>query len=170
MSSSWFSQTLSELQLEKPHVFVETGSYMGNGINNVKDEFRLIYSIELSQNLYSNCKELFSNQSNICLLIGDSPEVLSELAIDIDEPALFYLDAHYSGGETAFGKEEDKGCPVLRELEAIGKRTHKDIVIIGNMRLFGRVNSVEGLENELDFTHITQQKMGLQKTVLTQVK
>ena len=163
--SSWFSQILSSLQLEKPRVFVETGSYLGHGINNVKNDFELIYSIELSEKWFLYCKKLFSKQSNVKLVLGDSAEVLSQLSTEINEPTLFYLDAHYSGGETAFGKEEDNGCPVLRELEAIGKRTYKDIVIIDDMRLMGKV-SMGGIEGdtmypltEYDFTHITQQKM-----------
>jgi hypothetical protein len=108
----------------------------------------LIYSIEISQKMYSHCKELFSNQQNICLLPGDSAEVLSELSQEINEPALFFLDAR---GESFC--EEDNGCPLLRELEVLGKRTHNDIVIINDMRLIGKVS-----EN-FDFTHINQQKI-----------
>lgn len=165
MSNSWFSQILASLNLDKPRVFVETGSYTGNGINNVKDDFEKVYSIELSEKWYLHCKELFSGQPNVHCYLGDSAEVLSHLSSEIDEPALFYLDAHYSGGETAFGKEEDNGCPVLRELEVIGKRTYQDIVIIDDMRLMGKV-STGGIEGdsmypltEYDFTHVTQQKM-----------
>lgn len=37
------------------------------------------------------------------------------------------LDAHYSGGSTAFGEEE---VPLLYELEILKKRKHNDIIII----------------------------------------
>jgi hypothetical protein len=165
MLNSWFSQILASLGINKPRVFVETGSYTGNGINNVKDDFEHVYSIELSEKWYLYCKELFAGQPNVHLCLGDSAEVLSHLSSEIDEPALFYLDAHYSGGETAFGKVEDNGCPVLRELQVLGKRTHQDIVIIDDMRLMGKV-SMGGIEGdtmypltEYDFTHATQQKM-----------
>jgi hypothetical protein len=59
---------------------------------------------------------------------------LPEVLATIREPALFWLDAHYSGGITS---GSDEYCPVLRELELIfnnGVREH--VVLVDDARLF----------------------------------
>ena len=66
---------------------------------------------------------------------GNSPDVLRSLAATIDEPVLFYLDAHWSGGVTAHGEVE---VPLLEELEIIRKRPHGDFIIIDDARLIGK--------------------------------
>jgi hypothetical protein len=84
---------------------------------------------------------------------------------NINEPVLFYLDAHFSGGETAFGKTDDNGCPVLRELEILNKRTQKDIIVIDDMRLMGKkiYSGSEGCtiypKTLFDFRHVTMQSI-----------
>ena len=40
-------------------VFVETGTYLGDMINAVENNFKSIYSVELSEELYKRAKELF---------------------------------------------------------------------------------------------------------------
>jgi hypothetical protein len=92
---------------------------------------------------------------------GDSGEVLKKFIDALHEPVLFYLDAHFSGGKTAFGTPEDNGCPLLRELAVLGKRTEDDIVIVDDMRLMGKT-SWGGMENDelypltlYNFEHVT---------------
>jgi hypothetical protein len=164
-NKSWFSDLISSLNIVKPNIFVETGSYVGNGINEVKDDFQIVHSIELDQKWYLLCKELFINQPDIHLHLGDSSEILETLFPELNEPVIFYLDAHYSGGETAFGNEEEKGTPLLRELEILGKRNHKDIIVINDMRLMGK-KSYGGIKDDIiyplieyDWVHITIEKM-----------
>ena len=161
----WFSELLKKIDIKKPNIFVETGTYMGDGITKVKNDFRNVHSIELNENFYNNVSLLFSNNNNIILHLGDSAEVINNKMYNINEPVLFYLDAHFSGGETAFGKPDDNGCPVLRELEIISKRTQKDIIVIDDMRLMGK-KIYSGLEDStiypktlFDFRHVTMQSI-----------
>ena len=95
-----------------PKVFVETGTYRGNTIMRVSHMFQSIHTIELSKKWYKYASKRLKGQSHVVCHQGDSAEVLSKLLQEIKEPVLIYLDAHYSGGETAFGKEE---APLLRE-------------------------------------------------------
>jgi len=61
--------------------------------------------------------------------------MLPELLNNINEPVTIYLDAHYSGGTTAFGEEE---VPLLFELEILKNRKYDDIIIIDDCRLLGK--------------------------------
>ncbi len=66
-------------------------------------------------------------------IFGDSKSVLPEILARLgDQPAMFWLDGHWSGGETA-GQEDE--CPVLAELEILSKRSG-NIILIDDARLF----------------------------------
>lgn len=114
-------------------IFIETGSCYGDGINQAIDAgFEKIYSIELSELLYHHCCKIFYDNENVILLHGDSSVILSEILSKINEPVTFWLDAHYSGGETVLG---DKISPLLEELEAIGKHNIKiHTILIDDLR------------------------------------
>jgi len=110
------------------HIFIETGSYKGDGIQQALDEgFNTIYSIELSKNLYKNCVDKFKENNNIHLILGDSGEMLDTLLTMIKESVTFWLDGHYSGGETALGS---LNSPLLQELEAIKNHNVKNHTIL----------------------------------------
>jgi hypothetical protein len=123
-----------------PTTFVETGAYKGNGIHDLLQEsrFSTIHSIELSPKWVEHCKTRFQDQPRVHIHEGDSATVLERMIEDNilpTTPVLFYLDAHYSGGETA-GDATDNGCPVLRELIAISKRNVSgDILFNGKSKL-----------------------------------
>ncbi len=179
---------------------IETGTYMGDMIEAVKDTFKDIYSIELSEVLYAKCKKRFniidideeknrlSNQfkmdindikvtssemrifkggeAYIFLSCGDSakelPKILANLqaqcpsgncekigiqagqtstskkvlanAMHAKLRVLFWLDAHYSGGDTAHAK--DCETPIKEELKTILNDNPKHIILIDDARLF----------------------------------
>jgi hypothetical protein len=54
--------------------------------------------------------------ANVRVVEGDSEQLMTGLTADLDQPALFYLDRHYSGGQTGMGQHE---TPVVKEVEAI---------------------------------------------------
>jgi len=156
--SNFFLEVCAFIQRTPPRVFVETGTYKGDGIENVLDIFEEIHSIELNEEFVHNVRNRFKNKQ-VYVHHGDSSQVLAKFVFQ--EPVLFYLDAHFSGGETAFGPQEDNGCPLLRELAVLGKRTEDDIVIIDDMRLMGKT-SWGGMENDelypltlYNFEHVT---------------
>jgi len=115
-------------------VFIETGSHTGKGIEAALEAgFRLVISIELSNKWFEHCKEKFRGRAQI--LHGDSGEVLAGMLPSRgSDPITFWLDGHYSGGDTARGTEES---PLLREIDAIIKNLRKgDIILIDDMRCF----------------------------------
>jgi len=116
------------------NILIETGTYLGEMIESQKNTFRIIYSIELGHDLHIAAKAKFKKEAHINLLEGDSGKILKVLMPQIKEPAIFWLDGHYSGGITAKG---DKDCPIFEELTAIlnaDKLPH--ILMIDDARLF----------------------------------
>jgi len=119
----------------KTQTYIETGTYLGNGIKSVLNNYENIHSIELSEKWYNYNVEQFNNNKSVNMHLGDSKKILPELLNIINHPVTIYLDAHYSGGTTAFGEEE---VPLLFELEILKNRSHDDIIIIDDCRLLGK--------------------------------
>ncbi len=98
------------------NVFVETGTYLGDMVEAQRKRFKKVFSIELGIDLFKNAKKRFEPYKNVTLFQGDSGKVLPEVMKYINEPAVFWLDGHYSEGITAKG---DKDCPIYEELNGI---------------------------------------------------
>jgi hypothetical protein len=114
-------------------VLIETGTYMGDMIKSQLNNFTILYSIELSQELWQEAVKRFKKYKHVTLLQGDSGEVLIELMSKIQNRAIFWLDGHYSAGITAKGKKE---CPIYEELDAIFGSNIDHILLIDDARLF----------------------------------
>lgn len=126
-------------------IFVETGTYLGEMIGAVKYNFKKIYSIELGHELYENARKKFSKHKHILIVNGDSAEVLPEILMDMKEPCLFWLDGHYSGGNTAKGEKE---TPIMEELKQIcAHPVKKHVILIDDAREFTGKNDYPTLES-----------------------
>jgi hypothetical protein len=112
---------------------VETGTFLGDTLYSLYNDFNTLYSIELSEEFYAKAKHRFSKYSKVRLIQGDSGKQLFKLVPSLNEPVLFWLDGHYSGGITAKG---DKECPVYEELNAIFNSSKNHVIVIDDARLF----------------------------------
>ena len=130
--TSYFYDTTNNIKTKH---YIETGAYLGHGILSVLNTYDNIHSIELADKWYHYNIEQFKNNINVHMYLGDSKKILPELLNNINEPITIYLDAHYSGGTTAFGDEE---TPLLLELEILKNRKYNDIIIIDDCRLLGK--------------------------------
>jgi hypothetical protein len=116
-------------------ILVETGTFYGDMIEAMKHCFDGIYSIELSKALYEKAATRFSAEKNIEIIHGDSGLELGNLINRVNQPILFWLDGHYSGGVTARGV---KDTPIYDELEQIfNNQASKYVVLIDDARCFG---------------------------------
>jgi hypothetical protein len=98
------------------HTLVETGTFRGDTVRALRSSFRTIYSIELDDGLYQEAVHRCRNQRNARLLRGDSAVLMPHVLRELRDPALSWLDAHWSGLETA---TSDLETPILAELKAI---------------------------------------------------
>ena len=125
-------------------VLVETGTYYGDMVEALKHRFDRVYSIELSRDLYELATRRFRGNGRIELIHGDSGVELGRLMPRLDRPALFWLDGHYSAGETARGERE---TPIFDELRHIlGAEDRGHVLIVDDARLFGADPAYPSLE------------------------
>jgi len=131
-------------------VLIETGTFKGDMVLAQKEYFKKIYSIELSQALFEKAKRRFHGQPGITLLQGNSGEVIADVLAELKEPAIFWLDGHYSGGITA---KIEKFSPISEELELIiANNQLRHIILIDDARGFNGENGYPPLEEVKDIT------------------
>ena len=115
-------------------VFVETGTYRGDTAAAVAADFDAVVTIELAAPLHAAAASRLAPLSNVSARLGNSPEVLRELAPALaGDSVLYWLDAHWCGTETG-GRENE--CPLAGELAAIGALNATSVVLIDDARLF----------------------------------
>jgi hypothetical protein len=125
-------------------VFVETGTFAGEMIAGVLGRFDRLYSIELDDGWHARAIERFAREPKVRLLHGDSGVMVNEVLAELDRPALFWLDAHYSGPITARGILDS---PIVQELHAIrAHRVRGHVVLIDDVRDFDGANGYPTLE------------------------
>jgi hypothetical protein len=124
--------------------FVETGTFRGEMIDAQRGHFQKLFSIELNGELFRAATEKFARDPQVQLVQGDSGVKLRDVASTLNEPALFWLDAHYSRGKTSGG---DADAPIIRELSCLTARTRfPDAILIDDARLFGLKSDYPKLE------------------------
>jgi hypothetical protein len=128
---------------------VETGTYYGDMVEAMREVFPHIYSIELSRELYEKVRERFEGEKHIELIWGDSGVELGKILKKLESPALFWLDGHYSAGETA---RSDKDTPIYEELDHILNAAEKrNVIIIDDARNFGTDPEYPSMEELVKF-------------------
>lgn len=108
--------------------FVETGTYLGETTEWASRYFEKVYSFEAAETLYKKTRERLGSIKNIQFIFGESDKELAN--INISDSAIFWLDAHYSEGETFNGE-----VPLLKELEIINSMNIDSYIFIDDARL-----------------------------------
>ena len=112
---------------------VETGTYYGDMISDLRGEFGRVVSIEWNDRLHSlACKRMRPYQ-NVRVLHGDSAILVPKVLESIDSTSMFWLDAHYSGPGTTKGT---LCTPVFAELSAILGHHTSHVILIDDARCF----------------------------------
>lgn len=123
-------------------VFIETGTYMGDTVEFLKNDFKRLFSIELNEDLAAKAAKRFSTESKIMIVQGDSATQLATLLSEISSPVAFWLDGHYSseyqvGDEYIVTGKGEKDTPVMEELIQISRHPVKNhVILIDDARLF----------------------------------
>jgi hypothetical protein len=91
-------------------------------------------SIELSPDLYRAALARFANRRSVTLLEGGSADLMESVVAQLEGPALFWLDGHYSAGITAHGNLD---TPVQRELEIILASADNHVILVDDATCFG---------------------------------
>jgi len=112
---------------------IETGTYRGDMVFAQLKKFKNIYSIELDDRLYQDATYRFRFFPHVKIFHGDSGKILAHMIRELDIPAIFWLDGHYSGGVTALG---DEVTPIFEELNIIFSKKLNHVILIDDARLF----------------------------------
>lgn len=114
--------------------FIETGTFQGGTARWAATVFDTVHTIELAQALYEQHHAALEEIPGVRPHLGDSAEIMPRIVSELpaETPALFWLDGHWSGGETAGEQQE---CPLMTELECLRNRPH-DLILIDDARLF----------------------------------
>ncbi len=132
----------------KIDVFVETGTFLGNTTEIQRRKFDRVFSVELSDDFYNRAINRFRKFNSVTIMQGDSAVVLPEIIKNIKVPALFWLDAHYSGilgGEQTSRAAKD--CPIYEEIDAIFNHKQDHIILVDDAREFVGENGYPTLED-----------------------
>ncbi|MBN1125602.1 MAG: hypothetical protein JXA82_11385 [Sedimentisphaerales bacterium] len=118
-----------------PRILIETGTYTGHTVMGLLDKFDRVYSIELDPTLCKKAQQLFAQYPHVQIIEGASEVCLPHILSEVDQPCLFWLDAHYSKGATAKGETE---TPIIRELDSIlqHSRSREHVLLIDDARCF----------------------------------
>lgn len=109
-------------------VFIETGTYHGWTVEQVCTLFAEVWTIELDPKLAAEATWKFDAFPHVHVVQGDSAkEFPLALAAADNRQALIWLDAHFSGGVTARGKED---TTIRAELEALADSPRRDHVLM----------------------------------------
>lgn len=131
-------------------LFIETGTYKGDMIYALKNDFEQLITVELSEQYHQKAVEKFRNDKHINLLFGDSGILMPKIIKDIKVKTLFWLDGHFSSGNTAQGELD---CPIFGELDAIFSSPFKHVLLIDDARYFNGTNdypTIEGLKSYIE--------------------
>ena len=161
------SSTLSKevlLKHKKNNVFVETGTLWGDGVAVALEcGYNKVISIEIDPDRVAANSERFADEiadGRVELVEGDTFDVFEGIVEGLDEPATFWLDAHWDNDGAPIGEYK---CPLPFELDTIAKsdiRTHT--LMIDDRRLFGDKGSTWG--NTIDESAIYEQVTAINKS------
>ena len=116
------------------NILIETGTFYGDMVIATRKTFKKIYSIELDETLYRNAKQNCSKYPHISLYHGDSAQILPKILLKINQPCLFWLDAHYHGEGTGRGSID---TPIMQELQTIlNNLNHHYVILIDDAQDF----------------------------------
>ena len=130
--------------------WIETGTYRGDTTAALARVARRVVSLEPAAELFAAAQARFSRTPNIELLNATSEETFPRLLPELTGSICFWLDGHFSGGQTFKGPND---TPILAELADIGENLHRwdgAAVLIDDIRLFAGGVHVYGPYPPLD--------------------
>ncbi|HZZ95336.1 MAG TPA: glycosyltransferase [Usitatibacter sp.] len=116
-------------------LLVETGTFKGDTAVAVLPHVERVITIEQSEALWREAAARFAGDARVEVVRGDSATELARIAASLaGQPVVFFLDAHWCVATHTAGKHSQ--CPLLEELDAIGRLGPQSVVLIDDARLF----------------------------------
>ena len=125
----------------KDSTWVETGTFKGDTTKMLAKFFRTVHTIEPSTHLIKRAKKVLLNYKNIYFHNGTSESCFEDVCQSIDGDISFWLDGHYSSGETF---QASLSTPIKHELDVIKRnksRFSNMVILIDDLRCSFREKS-----------------------------
>lgn len=107
---------------------IETGTHNGETADELGKIFGMVRTIESNPNYYKDAVKRFNNRKDVICIEGNSSTMLKQILRIIEQPVLFYLDAHWYNYN-----------PLLEELKTIADfEFNKSIIIIHDFKVPGK--------------------------------
>lgn len=140
-------------------VAIESGTYKGYTARKLALFVDHVITIEADFNYYTKSKKALQRFRNVTVMCGDSRTLIGQVLPPSETKCVLWLDAHYSGGDTAGSQDH---CPLMDELLQILPLRHSSnsIILIDDSRgLIGAsgwpiLSDVVGLLNQHDYSSI----------------
>ena len=117
-------------------ISIETGTNTGSTARILSTFSSKVFTLEPSTILYLRARKELEKFKNIEVINSTSEAYFSDLLVKVEESVNFWLDGHYSGGETY---KSNLDTPIVIELETIEKfiKNFRSIVVmVDDFRLF----------------------------------
>lgn len=117
--------------------WVETGTFNGDTTAFLAKRAAKVFSIEPEPTLYAKAAERLKGLATVTVLNGPSESMLPQIVAGLGGNVAFWLDGHYSEGNTFKGETD---TPIVFELDTIGKAIHawgNTAVLVDDVRCFG---------------------------------
>ena len=123
--------------------WIETGTLVGDTAKFLSKIGKHIITIEPSLKFYNISKKNLSKYSNVELINNSSENCLNEILSNLRDVKniCFWLDGHFSGGDTFQGSDD---TPILKELDAIEQhlQSFESVsILVDDFRLFNIDNT-----------------------------
>ncbi len=118
--------------------WIETGTFHGETSEMLSKIALRVFTIEPEPKLFARAKEKFSANPSITVINQISEIALPNLLPQIDGNVCFWLDGHYSAGETFAGPNDTPLVHELGEIEKHLARFSKVLIAIDDIRLCGK--------------------------------
>lgn len=126
------------------NILFESGTFRGDMVYAVKNQFKRIITIELNDYYFKNAVKLFKNDKHIKIIFGDSGKEIKRIIKLIKKPVVFWLDGHFVGKGTAKGK---LNTPIVNELKAIlNHKIKSHVILIDDAGYFNGKNDYPTIE------------------------
>jgi hypothetical protein len=114
---------------------VETGTHLGDSTRALRSIVPDVWTVELSPDYLRRAQHRLHDLDGIRFVAGSSDDALAELAPQLSQPMLYWLDAHWCELDTA-GRSAQ--CPVLAEIAALdtSPAAAESCILIDDARFF----------------------------------
>jgi hypothetical protein len=126
-------------------IWIETGTLVGDTAKYLSKVAKFVYTIEPSEKYYNISLKNLTNCENVKIYNDTSENKLNDI-LEIIKPnseVCFWLDGHWSGGDTFKGETD---TPILSELDTIERYLNKFSklhILVDDFRIFDIGNSTE---------------------------